>query len=529
MIPCLCTILLCCQLTGPQDELVPPSTSIDLEPDLFLISSTPALAKLVQSPPEGARILLYLDETGWARDGNLAKEPAGFLPQPVASWAMSGPGVRFDPETDILQLEKPDASFPVDPMNLGGRFRAQVVIDLPANGSGPGAPGDLIGPVAEIELDPDVRNIITLELNRVLPQPPTQPEEDNLVRVTRPTDLVPRHLGEKALQHAWVVLPRDYHNLRADRRFWPTIYVIPEFQPPGDVAARLAKLTRRRELSLILPKAIWVILDPMGLYGHHYFEDSTLNGARRKALVEELIPWLDVRFRTVAKPEARLLMGEGAGGRAALGLLAGYPDIFGRAWAVAPDAVSFEHLGLLDLYRGENAFTDEAGQAWPARRSPLGPERELIHATVLEEVERARVLGLQGRSGTNWDAWRAAFGMPRPGEPFPPWPFDPETGKIDPLVSVDWSEQDLLIRARQDPAVAECLRTRARIIVGGRDEHYREQGVAALARLLGVDPDLKESPIHIQAETTNETISPLGRVRAYGEIIEYLKSRELMD
>ena len=65
--------------------------------------------------------------------------------------------------------------------------------------------------------------------------------------------------------------------------------------------------------------------------------------------------------------------------------------------------------------------------------------------------------------------------------------------------------------------------------MGGRDERYREEGVAALADLLGVDSELPESPIHVKAETTNETISPLGRVRAYEEIIEYLKSRELMD
>jgi hypothetical protein len=529
MTPCLSTILLSCQLSSPQGELTPPSISIDLEPDMFLVSSTPALRELVRSPPAGARVVLYLDDSSLARRGQLAEKWVGFLPQPVASWTMSGPGVRFEPKTQVLQLGKPDAAFPVDPIDLGGRFKAQVVIDLPSNGPGPGAPGDLIGPTVEIELDPEVRDVITLELNGICPQPSVQTETNHLVHVTRPTELIPEHLGERAVQEAWVILPREYENLRADRRFWPTIFVIPEYQPAGDVAARLAKLTRQRELSLILPEAIWVILDPIGLFGHHYFEDSALNGARRRALVEELIPWLDVRFRTVAQPEARLLLGEGAGGRAALGLLAGEPDTFGRAWAIAPDAVSFEHLGLVNLYRGENAFTDEAGGTWPACRTPLGPERELIHFTVRDEVERARVLGNQGQSGTNWDAWRAAFGMPGPGDAFPPWPFDPETGIIDPLTSVDWSERDLLILARRDPAVAECLRTRSRVLVGERDERYRELGVAALAGVLGIDPDLEESPIHVRTNTTNETISPLGRVNAYEEIIEYLKSRELMD
>ncbi len=521
--------MLCCQLSSPQGELAPPPISTDLEPDLFLVSSTPALKDLVSSPPVGARVVLYLDESGLERRGALARAWAGLLPQPVASWAMSGPGVRYEAKTDTLQLRQPDAAFPVDPIDLGGRFKAQVVIDLPGNGPGPGAPGDLIGPIVEVELDPGARDIITLELDEICPQPPMPNEANHLIHVTRPTELIPEHLGEQAVQDAWVVLPREYENLRADRRFWPTIYVIPEYQPAGDVAARLAKLTRQEELNSILPEAIWVILDPIGLFGHHYFEDSALNGARRSALVEELIPWLDVRFRTIAKPEARLLLGEGAGGRTALGLLAGKPDFFGRAWAIAPDAVSFEHLGTVDLYRGANAYTDETGQAWPSCRTPLGPERELIHVTVRDEVERARVLGNRGQSGTNWDAWRAAFGMPGPDDSFPPWPFDPETGIIDPLTAVDWSEKDLLLIARGNPAVAECLRTRSKVIVGERDERYRELGVAALARLLGIDPDLEESPIQIRANTTNETISPLGRVNAYEEIIEYLKSRELMD
>ena len=72
-------------------------------------------------------------------------------------------------------------------------------------------------------------------------------------------------------------------------------------------------------------------------------------------------------------------------------------------------------------------------------------------------------------------------------------------------------------------------RSARRSDVGGRDERYREEGVAALATLLGVDSELQESPVHIKPETTNETISPLGRVRAYEEIIEYLRTRELMD
>lgn len=519
-------------LSGLHDDQEPPSApEVEVEQDLFLVSSPPALRDLIRTPPEGTRILLYLylAENGLAQGEELVDEPPSLQPQPVASWAMPGPGARFDAANEMLQLGQPDASFPVDPGALQGRFLAQVVVDLPGNESGPGAPGDVIGPVIEIELDSEVRDITTLELNRVRQRSPEQPPFKNCTAVRRPTELIPRQHGEIAVQNAWVVLPRDYDDLRAKRRFWPTIYVIPEFEPAEMVAARLAKLSRQRELNLILPKAIWVVLDPIGLYGHHYFEDSPLNGARRRALIEELIPWLDVRFRTIAEPDARLLMGEGAGGRAALGMLTGHPDTFGRAWAIAPDAVSFSHLGLLDLYRGENAFTDEQGLDWPARRSPLGSERELIHATVRDEIERARVLGVQGRSGTIWDARRAAFGVPRTNEPFPPWPFDPETGKIDPLTSVDWSERDLLLRAQRDPAIAECLRKQARIIVGGRDERYREEGVAALATLLGVDSELQESPVHIKPETTNETISPLGRVRAYEEIIEYLRTRELMD
>ena len=67
----------------------------------------------------------------------------------------------------------------------------------------------------------------------------------------------------------------------------------------------------------IAPVAVWIVLDPESPLGHHGFLDSPSNGKRATALVEELIPHLEERFRLVTRPEGRLVTGHSSGGWAA--------------------------------------------------------------------------------------------------------------------------------------------------------------------------------------------------------------------
>ena len=67
--------------------------------------------------------------------------------------------------------------------------------------------------------------------------------------------------------------------------------------------------------------------------GHSVYANSAVNGPRGDALVEELIPYVDAHFRTVAAPTARFVTGHSSGGWSSLWLQVSYPDTFGGVWS----------------------------------------------------------------------------------------------------------------------------------------------------------------------------------------------------
>ena len=107
---------------------------------------------------------------------------------------------------------------------------------------------------------------------------------------------------------------------------------------------------------------IHVMLDPSCRTGHHVFADSANNGPFGRALVEELIPHIEARFRGLGKPAGRFLTGHSSGGWSSLWLQTTYPDFFGGTWSTAPDPVDFRDFQKINLYApGTNIFVDDKG------------------------------------------------------------------------------------------------------------------------------------------------------------------------
>ena len=68
---------------------------------------------------------------------------------------------------------------------------------------------------------------------------------------------------------------------------------------------------------------------------------SAKNGPRGAALIKELIPEIDKRYRTVDASTARFVTGHSSGGWSSLWLQVNYPETFGGVWSTAPDPVDF--------------------------------------------------------------------------------------------------------------------------------------------------------------------------------------------
>jgi len=250
---------------------------------------------------------------------------------------------------------------------------------------------------------------------------------------------VSRFYGHDTKIQGWVLTPPGYESGNAR---YPVVYMTHGWSGSADkYPATLAGLYAEM-LDGRAPKMIWVLLAQDVATGAHEFTDSVNNGPWGEALVHELIPDLERRFRMDAKPSGRFLFGHSSGGWFALSVQTAYPKVFGGAWATSPDPVDFRDFTGPDLYApNANVYFKPDGTPWPLVRDG---GKEL--ATMEDLAKTERVLGEYGGQMASFDAVFSPRGAD--GRPIPM--FDRDTGAVDPVVAAYW-------RAHYD--IAERLRT----------------------------------------------------------------------
>lgn len=263
---------------------------------------------------------------------------------------------------------------------------------------------------------------------------------------------------------------------------YPAVFEVPGFggdhgqvawlaagdHPGGDAAPQLAD------------HAFYFVLAPSSPNGHTLFLDSENNGPWTQALIHELLPALQARYPLRSEPQARVLRGHSSGGWTVLHLALHFPDLFGAAWATAPDPVAFEHFQRINLYRHANAYRLPDGTETPSVRSASGT----VTMTVRQENLLEHVLGPDLSSAQQWASWQACFGSRRPDGGIRPL-FDPLTGDIDPAEAQRYRRFDLLGLTRQRPRqYVPIWKDRIRLIVGTADDFFLDEAIGALADFL---------------------------------------------
>ncbi|MHC4990593.1 MAG: alpha/beta hydrolase-fold protein, partial [Planctomycetota bacterium] len=218
--------------------------------------------------------------------------------------------------------------------------------------------------------------------------------------------------------------------------------------------------------------------DPDSPLGHHGFVDSPNHGPRGTALVEELIPHLESRFRLVARPEARVVTGHSSGGWTSLWLQLRWPEVFGACWSSAPDPIDFRAFQSSNLYEDPNLYVDAGGRPTPSYRTLSGRDREHVAMTVREEALMEYAIHPLGASGQQWDAWEAMFSPRDPETGLPRPMYDAVTGRIDPVVVEAWKKYDigLLLREHWD-RYGPVMTGRVRLACGTLDSFYLNHAV----------------------------------------------------
>ena len=501
----------------------------------------PARSALSQSKSAGdtARVLLFLLENSAKSPEFPAEGPFPLSPGPIFAWDLTEEQMTNAAMNGALSLETPQASFPEPLETVFGPFKGQLALIV--NGAPFGRPKQMVvtGAVFELTFATDRPQTVSMTLDGPMPRPLERVGPDERIHeITLASPLLARTRtadgNSQVPEHkAFVVLPNAYDELDAPRRRWPVIYVIPGSRPAIEHARSLAKILHEPRMKELIPQAIWVVLDPDSAHGHHYFTDCAVHGSRSDALIMELIPWLDVRYRTVPESSARILLGEEQGGRAALTLLLEHPDVFSKAWSLSPDAVSFEALGCLDLSNDSNAFIELDESERPAVRTVLNEDREIVHLDVKDEILLAETLSADGRSGQRWDELRAAFGVVKSRRNPARWPFETDTGDMRRADVMHWMGRDLTERVRRSPELARRLADDARIFVGTYDERYRNLGVKRLQmtteevlKAQGTEP----GPWVVEMDKADSrSANAISRLSVHDEIITVLRGSDLHD
>ncbi|MBL9120409.1 MAG: hypothetical protein JNL80_10905 [Phycisphaerae bacterium] len=490
----------------------------------------------------GRMILFFIREGRRAIHADPVDAPFYFSPQPLASVEIDALAADA-----VVIIDGASAAWPASVDELEGVFRVQALFRRNAASSselrGHQAPGNLISTVKEVTLHRDTTDEIELELSEAIEAEPLG-EAPNLKWIEIRSDLLSTAQGHDVLMRAGVVFPKDYEVLTAKRRFWPTIYVIPGFGGDHRMAEHYASMMMTPGAEQIAPQAVYVILDPNGPLGHHGFTDGACQGPRGEALVRELIPALEERYRLVRKPEGRVVTGHSSGGWSSLWLQLNHPDVFGACFSSAPDPVDFTAFQRSNLYADENIFLDAEGRELGSFRQPLGPEDDRVLMTVREELGVEHVLGPLGDSGEQWGAWSAMFGPARPsgrGTRLPRPAIDPVSGAIDrEIIERHWSRYDIARLVTSDwPKYGPILAERVRLLCGDRDSYYLNLAVARLREKVTAlkekdiaanrMPPVGPGYIELVPRATHETIVPLTTMRWNKEMVEHLRRHGLHD
>ncbi len=226
------------------------------------------------------------------------------------------------------------------------------------------------------------------------------------------------------------------------------------------------------------PRALLIeIQHPTPYYDDSYAVNSANNGPYGDAIMRELIPHIERKYRGIGQGYARITYGGSTGGWEAMAVQMFYPDEFNGAFVACPDPIDFRQFTNIDLYRESNAYWPDS--KWkrtlrPGHRNYLGH----VDATVQDGNYHELAIATKGRSGGQWDVWQSVFSPAGP-DGYPKPIYDKVTGRIDQSVAQYWKENyDLShILQRDWKTLGPKLKGKLHIYVGDMDNYYLNNAV----------------------------------------------------
>ena len=278
-------------------------------------------------------------------------------------------------------------------------------------------------------------------------------------------------LGDPNERPVWVSVPPGYDD-EADTRY-PSVYMIQGLTGQLDMWRNRSPFRRNfPELADGLfargeaPPVVVVWVDAWTSLGGSQFLDSPGTGNYLTYLCDEIVPFVDERYRTIADRDHRGIAGKSSGGYGAMVVPMLRPDLWGGLATHAGDAV-FEACYQPEFRESARALRDD----------------------------------YEGSFEKFWEDFRSrpAFSKPSDGHLLNDWcmaacystdpdgtvrlPYDTVTGALIPEVWERWLALDPV---RMVPDHADTLRSMRAIYIdaGKKDEFYLDLGAEAFRRAL---------------------------------------------
>lgn len=351
------------------------------------------------------------------------------------------------------------------------------------------SPGNLFADAVKVTFDPTSTAAIRLVANRAIPRIDPPAETDMVKRIRIQSDILTKWWGQPMFLGATVLLPRDYDKHPAVR--FPVDYIQGHFSRAAPGGFGRGDELDRIWLADGTPRFIYVTLQhPTPYYDDSYGVNSENNGPYGDAIITELIPAIEARFRTIGQPWGRILSGGSTGGWIAAAHQVLYPDFYGGAFASCPDSVTFSSHQLVDVYKDSNAYFVDKG--WmkierPAERRPDGS----VQVMMKDENWFELVAGDKSRSGGQWDIWEATY-SPVGDDGYPRRIWNKATGDIDRTVAERWRKYDLLhILQTNWTVLGPKVANKLNVYVGDMDSFYLNNAVEKLHEFLSKADDPK--------------------------------------
>jgi hypothetical protein len=277
-------------------------------------------------------------------------------------------------------------------------------------------------------------------------------------------------LGDPHERPIHVYLPPGYDS-DPERRY-PVVYTIQGYT--GHVGMWFNRMPFRRPFpeladelfaTTATPPAIVVYVDAWTAFGGSQFLDSPGTGRYHSYLCEEVVPWVDARYRTLADRDHRAIAGKSSGGYGAMVTPMLRPDLFGALATHAGDAL-FEVCYQADFRDVARTLRDEYSGSYDAF---LADWRGRLHGTKDSDLDLIETYGYAAAYSANPDGSVSL-------------PFD-ELGVSVPEVWSRWLAWDP-VRMAAEPRYAEALRSQRAIWIdaGTRDEYHLDFGAEAFRR-----------------------------------------------